>query len=312
MHQPISLPLCSTTPPPAITAQSNCSFAALCNGAVLKCVFCGPHRGGKTRFERTLFLFLCVVTRCSKIARNKFKARAVLRNVFLTCRWRFGVDGGRGGDEGREEEGSKRSFGVEGGALCGQILTAAHAAVDLKIQGLGFLLEGSAKKMTRKEMKITLFFNSLITTSWVNTHGVFVQLTKCPASSGVLFQDIFCFNLMLMTSRYQTKFHCLAQSFLGTASVSRQCSCSAACWRMINERRKGLPIILHSFPQRRAPHQRHCWHVYSSVTAESLKLLSALSCRSERWAKPPKHKNLAVMQFKVIMSWLLTHYHFWV
>lgn len=73
--------------------------------------------------------------------------------AFLTCRWRFGVDGRRGGDEGREEEGSKRSLVVEGGALRGQILTAAHAAVDLKVQGLGFLLEGSANKRTRKERK---------------------------------------------------------------------------------------------------------------------------------------------------------------
>lgn len=76
---------------------------------------------------------------------------------FLTCRWRFGVDGGRGGDEGREEEGSNRSLSVEGRALCGQVLTAAHAAVDLKVQGLRFLLEGSANKRKSKseEMEIT-------------------------------------------------------------------------------------------------------------------------------------------------------------
>lgn len=54
-----------------------------------------------------------------------------------------------GGDEGREEEGSQRSFGVEGRALCGKILTAAHAAVDLKVQGLSLLL-GSEVDMTRR------------------------------------------------------------------------------------------------------------------------------------------------------------------
>lgn len=63
------------------------------------------------------------------------------------------MNGRRGGDKGREEEGSKRSFGVERGALRGQILTAAHAAVDLKVQGLGFLLEGSAKQKQKKKKK---------------------------------------------------------------------------------------------------------------------------------------------------------------
>lgn len=60
------------------------------------------------------------------------------------------MDGGRGGDEGRKEEGPERSLGVEGGALRGQVLAAAHAAVDLKVQGLRFLLEGSAKKRKSK------------------------------------------------------------------------------------------------------------------------------------------------------------------
>lgn len=63
------------------------------------------------------------------------------------------MDGRCGGDEGREEEGSQRSFGVEGGALRRQILTTAHAAVDLKVQGLGLLLEGSEGSKTRKEKK---------------------------------------------------------------------------------------------------------------------------------------------------------------
>lgn len=63
------------------------------------------------------------------------------------------MDGRRGGDEGREEKGSKRSFGVEGGALRGQVLTAAHAAVDLKVQGLRFLLEGSANRRKSRGRK---------------------------------------------------------------------------------------------------------------------------------------------------------------
>ena len=59
----------------------------------------------------------------------------------LTCRGCFSVDGGRGGDEGREEEGAQRALGEEGRALgARQVLAAAHAAVDLKVQGLGFLL----------------------------------------------------------------------------------------------------------------------------------------------------------------------------
>lgn len=51
-----------------------------------------------------------------------------------------------GRDEGREEEGSQRSFGVEGRTLRGQILTAAHAAVDLKVQGFGLLLGSEGKQ----------------------------------------------------------------------------------------------------------------------------------------------------------------------
>ena len=56
-----------------------------------------------------------------------------------------------GGDERRKEEGSQRSFCVEGRALRGQILTAAHTAVDLKVQGLGLLLGSEGK--TREENK---------------------------------------------------------------------------------------------------------------------------------------------------------------
>lgn len=51
----------------------------------------------------------------------------------LTSRGCFSMDRRCGGDEGWEEEGTQRSFGVEGGALRRQILTAAHAAVDLKV-----------------------------------------------------------------------------------------------------------------------------------------------------------------------------------
>ena len=60
-----------------------------------------------------------------------------------------------GWDEGGEEEGSQRSFGVEGRALRGQILTAAHTAVDLKVQGLGLLL-GSEGDKTRKRQTMRL------------------------------------------------------------------------------------------------------------------------------------------------------------
>lgn len=57
-----------------------------------------------------------------------------------------------GGDEGGEEEGAQRSFAVEGRALRGQVLTAAHAAVDLKVQGLGLLLgsEGQNTAVTNR------------------------------------------------------------------------------------------------------------------------------------------------------------------
>lgn len=51
-----------------------------------------------------------------------------------------------GRDEGGEEEGSQRSFGVKGRALRGQVLTAAHTAVDLKVQGLGLLLGSEGSK----------------------------------------------------------------------------------------------------------------------------------------------------------------------
>lgn len=63
------------------------------------------------------------------------------------------MDRRRGGNEGREEEGSQRSFGVEGRALRRQILTAAHAAVDLKVQGLGLLLEGSEREQSNKRKR---------------------------------------------------------------------------------------------------------------------------------------------------------------
>lgn len=54
-----------------------------------------------------------------------------------------------GRDEGGKEEGSQRSFIVEGRALCGQILTAAHAAVDLKVQGFGLLLGSERNRKTK-------------------------------------------------------------------------------------------------------------------------------------------------------------------
>lgn len=63
------------------------------------------------------------------------------------------MDRRSGGYERREEEGSQGSFSVKGGALRRQILTAAHAAVDLKVQGLGLLLEGSEGSKTREEKK---------------------------------------------------------------------------------------------------------------------------------------------------------------
>lgn len=72
------------------------------------------------------------------------------------------MDGRCGGDEGREEEGSQRSFGVEGGALRRQILTTAHAAVDLKVQGLGLLLEGSEGSKTRKEKNVNDRFSQAL------------------------------------------------------------------------------------------------------------------------------------------------------
>lgn len=58
-----------------------------------------------------------------------------------------------GGDEGGEEEGSQGSFGVEGRALRGQILTTAHTAVYLKVQGLGLLLSSEGNK-TRKAVRL--------------------------------------------------------------------------------------------------------------------------------------------------------------
>ena len=40
---------------------------------------------------------------------------------------------------------------MEGRALRGQILTAAHAAVDLKVQGLGLLLGSEGQKEEKKK-----------------------------------------------------------------------------------------------------------------------------------------------------------------
>lgn len=131
--------------PLLLTTAHLLHFAAERRSSVFSVGLC---QGGKTRF-------VCVL--CSVLQETNLKHGLFLRNVFLTCRWRFGVDGRCGGDEGGEEERSKWSFGVEGGALRGQILTAAHAAVDLKVQGFGFLLEGSANKRTRNEKKKNTF-----------------------------------------------------------------------------------------------------------------------------------------------------------
>lgn len=73
------------------------------------------------------------------------------------------MDGRRGRDEQGEEEGSQRAFGVEGRALRGQILTAAHAAVDLKVQGLRLLLgsEKEGKKQDRNHKQLFVEFDAL-------------------------------------------------------------------------------------------------------------------------------------------------------
>lgn len=52
------------------------------------------------------------------------------------------MDGRRGGEEGRvpHEEGPQGALGEQRGALRGDVLAAAHAVVDLEVQGLVLLL----------------------------------------------------------------------------------------------------------------------------------------------------------------------------
>lgn len=77
----------------------------------------------------------------------------------LTCREiDLGVDGRGGGQEGRmsHEEGAEGALGQQRRALLGgDVLTAAHAAVDLEVQGLAFLL-GSEKETEREEENVSL------------------------------------------------------------------------------------------------------------------------------------------------------------
>ena len=77
----------------------------------------------------------------------------------LTCgEIGLGVDGRGGGQEGRmsHEEGAEGALGQQRGALLGgDVLTAAHAAVDLEVQGLAFLL-GSEKETEREEGNVSL------------------------------------------------------------------------------------------------------------------------------------------------------------
>ena len=54
------------------------------------------------------------------------------------------------------EEGAEGALGQQRGALLGgDVLTAAHAAVDLEVQGLAFLL-GSEKETEREEGNVSL------------------------------------------------------------------------------------------------------------------------------------------------------------
>ena len=77
----------------------------------------------------------------------------------LTCgEIGLGVHGRGGGQEGRmsHEEGAEGALGQQRGALLGgDVLTAAHAAVDLEVQGLAFLL-GSEKETEREEGNVSL------------------------------------------------------------------------------------------------------------------------------------------------------------
>lgn len=86
-------------------------------------------------------------------------------SMSLTCRGRFSVDRRCRRDESGEEEGSQRAFGVEGWALRGQILTAAHAAVDFKVQRLRLLL-GSKKK--KQDEKIEIINSCSNTWNWTH------------------------------------------------------------------------------------------------------------------------------------------------
>lgn len=61
-----------------------------------------------------------------------------------------------GGQEGRvsHEEGAEGALGQQGGALLGgDVLTAAHAAVYLEVQGLAFLL-GSEREAQKEEREM--------------------------------------------------------------------------------------------------------------------------------------------------------------
>lgn len=64
----------------------------------------------------------------------------------LTCRGCFSMNGRCGRDERWKEEGSQRSFAMERWPLRGQILTAPHTAVNLKVQGLCLLLGSEGKQ----------------------------------------------------------------------------------------------------------------------------------------------------------------------
>lgn len=75
----------------------------------------------------------------------------------LTCREvGLGVDGGSGGQERRlsHKEGAEGALGEERRALlCRNVLAAAHAAVDLKVQGFAFLL-GSEMETEKEERQM--------------------------------------------------------------------------------------------------------------------------------------------------------------
>ena len=73
------------------------------------------------------------------------------------------MDGRGGGQEGRvsHEEGAEGALGQQRGALLGgDILTAAHAAVDLEVQRLAFLLGSERETEKRREGNVSLSTHS--------------------------------------------------------------------------------------------------------------------------------------------------------